>query len=421
MTSHAQSSTLLFTILRRAGFALALLYSFTAVVSQSAQAQTFTVLYSFTGAGYDAFPIDNLAMDGGANLYGTSGFVAYKLERRGWVLDPLFTFLGGSGGTDPEAGLVIGPEGRLYGTNEVNGGDGCDYQGCGVVFNLTPPSTVPPDPLVPWNENVMYTFQGPPNDGQWPIGNLVFDATGAAYGTTILGGTNQSGTVYKLVPSGGSWSESVLYSFRGRPDGSRPYGSVAFDNAGNMYGTTLIGGQDYNEGTVWELTPMGSGWTETVIHDFTSSGGGTGPVGGLVRDSSGNLYGATGGGGAGGSGTIFELSPAGDQWNYTVLYSFTGSGGPAAPLTIDAVGNLYGTTAATGLYDNGVVFKLSPSAGGGWTYSVLHNFTGGTDGGYPRSQLLIDGRGDLYGTTYNGGDLSSCGGYGCGVVFEITL
>lgn len=390
----------------------------------SLQAQTFTVLHTFTGPD-GVFPTGSLVMDGAGNLYGTNrGSIVYELlAGRDWVLSPLYRFQAGSDGWDPQGGVVLDP-GGLYGTTWNGGGQGCTL-GCGTVFRLRPPGTAPKSALTPWNETVIYRFQGTP-DGQNPAyGALVFDAAGAAYGTTEFGG-NQSGcsrsscgTVYKLTPSGGSWTESVLYAFAGDPDGAQPIGGVVFDNVGNLYGTTFQGGT-YGYGTVFQLTPSAGGWTKTILHEFTGGDDGGQPVASLTRDSSGNLYGTTTLGGAGG-GTVFEITPTGGGWTFSPLHAFTGGygSGPAAPVTTDAGGNLYGTTFGTGTYNGGVVFKLSPS-GSGWTYNVLHEFTWGADGAQPSGQILIAPSGSLYGTAYSGGNLSACPRNGCGVVWQIT-
>ena len=393
-------------------------------LASSLQAQTFTVLHSFSGPD-GVFPTGALAMDGAGNLYGTNrGSIVYELlAGHGWVLNPLYAFGGGSDGYDPQAGVVFGP-GGLYGPTWNGGGPGCTL-GCGTVFKLRPPGTAPKSALTPWNETVVYRFQGPP-DGQNPAyGALVFDATGGAYGTTEFGGNqagcsrSSCGTVFKLTPSGGNWTESILYAFAGDPDGAQPIGGVAFDNAGNLYGTTFQGGT-YGYGTVFQLTPSAEGWTKTILHQFTGGADGGQPVATLTRDSSGNFYGTTNIGGAGG-GTVFEISPAGGGWNFSVLNAFTGGcgSGPAAPVSIDANGNLYGTTFGTGAYNAGVVFKLSPS-GSGWTYTVLHEFTWGSRWAQPSGQVLVAPSGSLYGTTYQGGDLPACSGSGCGVVWKIT-
>jgi uncharacterized repeat protein (TIGR03803 family) len=210
--------------------------------------------------------------------------------------------------------------------------------------------------------------------------------------------------VFKLTHSGGSWTESVLYRFTGGNDGGNPYSGVIFDNAGDLYGTCYLGGGAGSLGTVYELTP--SGWTERTLTDF--SGGSGSPIGGLTFDAQSNLYGT---GFVGG--TVFELMPSGGNWIFSLIYSFDGFDGPFGSPTVDATGSLYGANATGGAYDLGFVFKLTPS-NGGWTFTDLYDFTGGNDGGFPVSNVILDGHGNLYGTTFLGGT------GGGGVVWEIT-
>jgi uncharacterized repeat protein (TIGR03803 family) len=288
-----------------------------------------------------------------------------------------------------------------------------------VVFKLRPSPTACKTALCPWSENVLYAFKGDgdgDDDGSNPIG-LLFDQAGNIYGTTSGGGAYGGGTAYELSSSGGGWTETVLQVFGGASNGSIPYRSVmVFDNAGNLYGTTYLGGSN-NYGTVFQLTPSGAGWIENVIYSFTGGNDGRYPYAGLIFDQSGNLYGATSDGGTGGGGTVFELSPSGDDWTYSVLYGITGplggQCGPAWALAMDAGGNLYDTTQCDGASNLGSVFELT-NTGGSWTYTSLHDFTGGGDGGYPASSVMFDKSGNLYGTT------SQYGTNGQGVVWEIT-
>ncbi len=222
-------------------------------------------------------------------------------------------------------------------------------------------------------------------------------------------------------------SESVIYDFLAGHDGHTPQAGVVFDADGNLYGTTIIGGT-HNFGTVFELSPVaGGGWAETVIHSFTGGLDGGDPFAALTLDAPGNLYGITEVGGAHDNGTVFEFSPvSGGGWHETVLHSFTGGldgQDPLGSLVFDAAGNLYGTAANGGAHGNGNVFELSPSSGGLWHETVLHSFTGGTDGGAPVSNLVFDTAGNLYGTTEAGGIASDCtsgGRNGCGIVFELS-
>jgi uncharacterized repeat protein (TIGR03803 family) len=271
----------------------------------------------------------------------------------------------------------------------------------------------------------LYKFKGG-NDGSSSTSALIFDMAGNLYGTTNLGGNGGAGTVFKMTPSGnGRWTESVLYPFKkDGTDGADPVGGLTFDGAGNLYGTTAEGGMD-NVGTVFGLTPNGDGsWTETVLHSFKGDGmDGYSPLATLVLDSAGNLYGTTVFGGAHGAGAVFEVTRNADgSWTENVLHSFTYTDGayPFAVVIFDANGNLYSTTQQGGAYGDGTVFKLTPNGGAGWTETVLHSFDL-ADGAGPDAGLVFDSAGNLYGTTEGGGNLNQCVNYGggCGVVFQL--
>ena len=354
----------------------------------------------------------------------------YKLAHKSssWVLSPLYLFpYEGSGGSIPYARVIFGKDGTLYGTAGYGGNLQNCAGGCGAVFNLRPQPNPPITPLTPWVETPIHLFNG--NDGANPYGaDIIFDPAGNIYGTAYNGGTGGCtggcGVVYKLTPSNGSWTESVLYNFARGSDAQHPWGGVTFDQSGNLYGTTVFGGAN-GAGAVYKLTPSGSGWTETVIYSFTGGTDGGNPYAGLIFDQTGNLYGAAASDGATNGGTVFELTPSGSSWAFNLLYSFVGASGqfaqgPVANLAFDSAGNLYGTTHGAGTYIYGSVFKLTPGSGG-WTYTSLHDFTGGTDGGYPRSNIVFDKNGNMYGTAAEGGTGNTGNCYGsCGVIFEIT-
>ncbi|HEY5177522.1 MAG TPA: choice-of-anchor tandem repeat GloVer-containing protein [Terriglobales bacterium] len=310
---------------------------------------------------------------------------------------------------------MIGPDGSLYGTTYQGGGGvgfGCGDAGCGTVFNVRPPAAACPAAFCPGTETVLHRFTDSELDGAAPLyTNLVFDQAGNFYGTTSGGGAAYAGTVFKLTPSNGTWKESILYSFPGGTGGAGPDGGVIFDAAGNLYGTTDWGGTSA-WGVVFELTPSASGWTENVLYSFQNGSDGANPIGGLIFDQSGNLYGTTYSGGANGGGTVYQLSPSSGGWTLTTLYSFSGSGGSVASLTMDASGNLYCTTEYDGAYGGGNVCKLTRSTGG-WSYTSLHDFTGGSDGAYLLGRVTLDTNGNLYGTA------SAGGAHGAGVVWEI--
>jgi len=326
----------------------------------------------------------------------------------------LYAFKGGSDGLSPSA-LIFDAAGNLYGTTFHGGNYQCDpYFGCGTVFKLEPGAQGK------WSKTVLHTFAG--KDGANPSGGLIFDAAGNLYGTTISGrGGEGLGTVFKLAPGlGHEWTETVLHTFNNK-DGGLPASSLIFDTAGNLYGTTQIGGA-HGFGTVFKLAPGAHGkWTETVLHSFNGKDG-SGPESALIFDSRGNLYGTTIAGGniaycyGNGCGTVFKLVPGADgKWTHTVLHSFTGKDGdgdqPWSSLVFDAAGNLYGTTNLGGDlnsttclgYGCGVVFRLAPGTNGKWTENVLHKFHGWTDGFYPYAGLILDAAGNLYGTTWYGG------------------
>ena len=252
----------------------------------------------------------------------------------------------------------------------------------------------------------------------FPYAGLIFDAAGNLYGTTQQSGSSYYGKVFELTPNAdSSWKESVLHSFD-RTDGSSPYAGLVFDSAGNLYGATYDGAGGY--GTVFELTPDGHGsWTESVLHSFTDDGvDGMYPFARVIFDSAGNLYGTTGGGGAYYMGTVFELTPNGDgSWKESVLHSFNRDGKdgifPMDRLIFDSSGNLYGTTERGGARNSGTVFELTPNKDGSWTESVLHSFKStGTGGEHPYAGVIFDSAGSLYGTT-------SGGAYNYGTVFKL--
>jgi uncharacterized repeat protein (TIGR03803 family) len=339
----------------------------------------------------------------------------FKLARNGsgWIFSPLYSFTGRADGSAPIAAVVFGHDGTLYGTTEF-GGRNCGV-GCGTVFHLRPPLSVCKTVLCAWTETVLYQFSGSSDGANPGYGELTFDQAGNLYGTTFFGGVNAQGVVYELTPSGGGWAERAIHTFSGSSDGENPYSSVVFDAAGNLYGTTYAGGA-HGYGTVFQLTPSGSGWTENTLYSLQSSSDGGNPFGGIVFDSAGNLYGATSGGGPGSGGTVYQLMPSGGSWTFGVVYSFTGSAhlpGPYDSLTMDAAGNLYGTTTQDGAHGAGSVFKLTPS-GGGWTETDLYDFPGGTQGAVPYGSVLVDASGNLFGTASQGGT------HGYGVIWEIT-
>lgn len=394
----------------------------------SAFAQTYHVIHSFSGLADGSTPTATLAIDGAGNLYGTTSYggarlgfdgsgIVFKLSEKNssWILSPLYTFHAGSDGAYPGAPVVIGPNGSLYGTTSLAGLPGCNGLGCGLVYRLHPPLTICHSVLCPWTQVVLYRFSGG-SDGAHPAyGPLTFDQAGNIYGTTGAGGDVGNGVVYELTTSGGGWQQKVLHSFAAMADGRDPESGVVLDPQGNLYGTTVYGGA-FGDGTVYELTPSGSVWLLSNLYDVGNQQGSS-PYAGLVFDQQANLYGASLSGGGGNSGTIFQIATSGGQWSPSLLYTFPpaqgGSGlGVFSNLTLDAVGNLYGTTETDGAHGFGSVFKLTHQ-NGSWTQTTLYDFTGGTDGCNPGGGVTLGANGRLYGTT------EGCG-TGYGVVWEIT-
>jgi uncharacterized repeat protein (TIGR03803 family) len=265
------------------------------------------------------------------------------------------------------------------------------------------------------------------SDGGAPAAGLISDSNGNLYGTAFEGGASGYGTVYKLTHSASGWTETALYNFDGGTgDGAFPNYDLAFDAAGNLYGMTSSGGIDWTNpvvrgwGTVFELTPSGSEWTESVIHFFVS---GFRPSSGLVIDKTGDMFGETGGSGMAAGGSIYEMKNESTGWKFGTLSTFDGTDDgnyPNGGLILDDAANLYGTTNSGGAVCCGTVFEVKHGANNTWTQSLLYSFAGGTDGGFPQAPLVSNGPGKLYGTTMTGGDLS-CGSGGCGVVFELSL
>jgi uncharacterized repeat protein (TIGR03803 family) len=327
----------------------------------------------------------------------------------------LYTFQGGADGAEPYyAGVIFDSAGNLYGTTSEGGGEGCGGIGCGTAFELSP------NPDGSWTENVIHIFAGG-SDGETPLAGLILDAAGNLYGTTA-GGTDSFGTVFELSPvAGGGWTENILYTFKGDRDGFAPIGSLVFDLAGNLYGTTTDGGT-HSGGTAFEIESTTQGWNKRTIHNFGNGSDGRYPWGNLIFDAVGNLYGTTDEGGSYAWGTAFELSPiSGGLWAEHVLHNFGGAEKDAQPeegLAFDSAGNLYGATLQGGAKGQGTVFELSPISGR-WKKETLHIFVAVAGGVAPGGNLIIDSAGNLYGETFDGGT-GDCIRGGCGVVFELS-
>jgi len=396
--------------------------------ARSPQASTETVLYDFVGGSYGdgANPQSRLTSDGAGNFYGTTygggtggNGTVFELSpdgSGGWNETVIYRFnpqgcIPCSDGYHPYLSYVLfDSAGNLYGTTYRGG-----TSDGGVVFELSPVGTG-------WTETILYNFcsQRGCTDGAHPANGLIMDPSGNLYGTTMGGGDEAgNGTVFELSPSGGGWTEQVIYEFDTLPSDA----GVTMDSAGNIFGIT------YNPGTVFELSPNGNGgWNPTVIHAFTGTPkDGYYPEGTPVLDKAGNLYGTTNAGGAKNNGTVYKLSPGkeGKPWTEKILYSFKGNKDgvePVAGIAFDASGNIYGTTVHGGVFgvDDGTVFELvAPVGKGSYKEKVVLRFNV-TDGSQPVGSLILDTSGILYGTTQGGGSNNDCGSGGCGVVFEIT-
>jgi hypothetical protein len=324
----------------------------------------------------------------------------------------LYEFNGKTNGGNPHSGLIADAAGNLYGTT-IDGGISCAiFKTCGVVFELSPSTSGS------WTETVLYSFAGG-NDGAYPESALVFDANGNLYGTTAAGGgstacTGGCGTIFELSPNGsGGWTEQVLFVDTNSPSDGQDFAGapLLLDSEGNLFGVQPYGGEN-GVGAIFELSPGTSGWTYTTLFSFTSTTG-IYPVGGLIRDAAGNFYGATEEGGdvtgtwgcsIEGCGVVYSLTQSDSGWTYGQLFTFHGPGGsqPTSGLVFDAAGNLYGGTIYGGTAKccgYGVVFQLSPTSQGEWKETILHSFTNGTDGAQVGATLLIDSKGNLYGTS----------------------
>jgi uncharacterized repeat protein (TIGR03803 family) len=369
-------------------------------------ARAETLLYAFKAGNDGAVAYSGLIKDSAGNLYGTTWWgggsncgdigcgTVYRITPTGNET-LLYSFKGGNDGAWPYGGLIKDSAGNLYGTTYQGGTDNA-----GTVFKLTPNGI----------ETVLHSF-GPGNDGGFPYGDLIIDSKGNLYGTTSGGGIGGNGTVFKVAHNG---TEKVLYAFAGYPkDGANPWAGLTRDGSGNLYSTTEYGGA-HNSGTIFKLAPNGK---ESLLYTFTGGNNtdGAWPFGGLIKDSAGNLYGTTTGGGVYSGGTVFKVAPNGAE---TVIYAFAGypndGSFPGAGLIADSAGNVYGTTAYGGMGNAGTVFKLAPNG----TETVLYAFTGGSDGANPAAHLTID-KGRLYGTTYQGGG-TGCFENGCGTVFNLA-
>jgi len=395
------------------------------LISTAFAASHERVLYAFKGTPDGAAPSAGLIEDTHGNFYGTtmsggpnSDGTVFKLSRASngaWTETILYSF-SGIDGDAPVAALVMDTAGNLYGTTAGGGA-----YGGGTAFEVSHLSTG-------WTESVLHSF-GNGQDGWDPQAEMVFDSAGNLYGTTQLGGAifgrgdDNGGTVFRLTPGASKWTETILYSFTGEylgPDPNLPAGSVVLAKNGNIYGVAQTGGAN-GQGAVYQLAPNSDGsYTESVIFSFNVNDGAV-PNSTPVQDASDNLYGTTRQGGDGacssvGCGVVYKITSIGDgTWSETVLHELNGRDGSTAlgPPAFDSAGNLYAAAVAGGADSAGSIFELIPRVTGPWSESVLHTFTGGTDGAAPLAGVTIDSSGNLFGTASGGGGKS-------GVAFEIV-
>jgi uncharacterized repeat protein (TIGR03803 family) len=402
-----------------------------------------TVLYTFS----DATPMANLVSDANGALYGTREYGAFgaifqltppAVAGGAWTESVLHQFTGGADGEFPQS-LAWGPDGALYGATFEGGSADCESAGCGTIYRLAPPA----EAGGAWTESILYSFTG--TDGAIPNSPLVFDGNGAIYGTTRTGYPSGNGTVFQLEPpaaSGDPWTLNTLYDFTGGTFGYAPASAVldggvldvGVTNDGYSWLRPSLYVQDAGEnGAMVQIAPpavAGGSWTASLMYGFGEGSDGSQPVGNLIANGAGNLYGTAHSGGAGlcsppitsGCGVVFELSPpahTGDPWMESILYSFQGGNDGVGPneAILDSNGVLFGTTLSGGTTEFGTVFELKPPAtqGGVWAESVLYSFGERSgDGEFPTRAMAVDGNGALYYATASGGSLSG------GAIYQLT-
>ena len=392
---------------------LAVVFSVTASAQSSER-----VLFSFPKSGVDGtFAGHPLYLDAAGNLFGTADSGGAKGEGTVFELSApvhgvrklsvLYSFKNGSDGRNPAGAVVFDASGNLYGA-ALGGADNS-----GVIYKLTPGAGGT------WTQSVIYTFGPTSVNGTFPNG-LTIDAAGNLYGTTYEGGTGFGGygTVFELTSnSSGTWSLTTLYNFSGS-DGALPMAELVLDAAGNLYGTTSGGGANNGAGTVFELSPSSGGtWTEKLLCTFPYGKYYERPQSAVWLDAAGNIYGTTAGSDTTPAyGSAYELTPNGDgSWASHTLHRFGGPGDGSLPagLVGDSSGNLFGSTASGGADNDGIVYELKKNASGQWIEKLIHNFTGGNDGGFPGT--LVMGAGNVfYGATYSGGSGE------VGVIYEMN-
>jgi uncharacterized repeat protein (TIGR03803 family) len=387
----------------------AVLFVVAAVTGAAWAANKTPVIYSFAGGADGEYTDTELVMDSAGNLYGTSvqggiygGGTVFELapSGTGWTHTVLYNFTGGADGGEPYKGVTLDAHGNLYGTAVTGGGGSCEG-GCGVVYKLTNSEGV-------WTQSVIYEFTGG-NDGSGPGSPVAFDKHRNLYGMTPTGGADGFGVVYQLKPAGnGTWTLNVIHTFTGGTDGLGGSASrLLIDAAGNVYGVSTVGGAN-GFGNVFELTSPGGKWHLTTLYSFKDQPDGASPYGGVIFGKDGNLYGTTYYAGANDVGTVYKLTHNSGSWRESVLYSFKGGSdgdSPISTLVADAKGNLYGTTSDGGAVGCGcgTIFKLTPGSGGAWTENVAYRFPGVPKPGFAYNGMVSDSKGSYYGATVHGG------------------
>ena len=433
-------------------------HTFTGVENNSGEAPAGGLTFNASGDLFGTFST------GGVGEFADGGVFELTPKAGGGVTyQEIHQFSQATGdGSNPGSALLVDAKGNLYGVTP-NGGNGC-----GIVYELSPPTSAGGE----WTETFVHKFDSNGDDGCNPSGRLIFDNAGDLFGVTFNGGggasgifeilcSNGCGTVYKLHLADGVWTQTILHHFTGEgtPDGVSPSGGLAFDKAGNLWGTAVFGGAGDSStcgdpngglglcGTVFELTPNANGtvWTESTLYSFVDASTGWNPFSGVILDAAGNLVGTTENGGIALQGTVFEITPeAGGKVTESLIHQFDGEADgafPANSLTLGAAGSLYGVVSQGGGIGGvnickedsdescGIVYKLTPGSDGTFAETILYTFRGGADGAGPADDVLAFGaNGDIFGTASAGGDFdfnkTACADSsdlpgGCGVLFEL--
>lgn len=387
---------------------------FALAVSASGARAATDVVYSFEGDEDGEYPSTELVVDAAGNLYGTSvqggevgGGTVFQLtpSQGGWVHTVLYSFTGGADGGQPYGGVTLDGQGNLYGTAVIGGTGGtCVEEGCGVVYKLTKSGDN-------WTQSVVYNFTGG-DDGYGPGSPVTIGGDGSLYGMTPTGGAYGLGVIFQLKPDqGGDWLFRVIHAYTGGEDGGAgSAGRMLLDESGALYGVATVGGE-HGKGTAFRLRrTQGGAWRFKTIYAFKGQPDAGFPYGGLARDGAGNLYGTTYYDGANNLGSVYQLAQSSlGKWRERVLYSFKGGADGSnsiSNLVLDGAGNLYGTTSEGGApgCSCGTIFKLARGNDGKWTESVVHRFEGTPDGAYPYAGMVRGEDGSLYGATVHGGE-----------------